>query len=395
MLSHHGLLFKRHMRGAVYELSFLSSLAASILSFFTGTLAVSLGLSDAFLGIIFAGTSLLSLVLFFLLPRYTHIYPLRTILIGSATLFTAGLIINAASNTIFAFMVSLLLSTASYGILLSILDMYVERGIDMGHPEGTVRGLYLAFANAAYIMGPFVGGLLIEMGGFPALFLGATVSIIPFLGIAYAHLPKVSPISRHVHTPLKAYFSHVFANHHLRTVYIVYFLLRIFFSVVGIYTAIYLVSHQAFTYWQAGLVITISLIPMVIFEIPVGKLLDTTWKHSTVGAVGFSLIAITSGIVPYINTNSIYIWALLFFCMRIGASLVEIVAETYFFHHIDSSNAAAVSVFRGMFPISSLVAPLCASFILYLFSFDGLFTLLAFACAAGALVSTHLTERAS
>jgi MFS family permease len=382
------------MRGALYELAFLSSLAASILTFFNGTYATSIGVSDASLGLIFGFTALVSLGSFIFLPKCTQRISLRSILTLATTIFTLGLLLNVFFDSITSFVISLTLQNASYGIMLSVLDMYVERGVDGAHREGDVRGLYLGFANSAYIVGPFLGGLLINMGGFPALFLGACAAIIPFFAIVFQRLP-VAPARHtagHLNQTVRTFIS-VIKNPHLSTVFSVYLILRMFFSIVGIYTAVYLVLYMGMTYWQAGLVIAVSLIPMVIFEIPVGRLLDRRWNHATVGFAGFVILSCTLGLIPYLNTSDLLPWMFLLFCMRIGAALVEIVAETYFFHHIGISNAEAVSVFRAMFPVSSMLAPIAATIVLITCGFTCLFAATAVLMLFGAYLSTKLTER--
>lgn len=392
MLTHRTLLFKKQMRGNVFELSFLLSAPASMLSFFLSPFVESQGVSLDLLGYIFSISSTGSLFSFLFLPQLLNKYRLRSVLFLVSIAYTAGLLSLMYSYDFTTLTLSLLVTTGTYGCILALLDMYVERGVDNDHTEGEVRGIYLGLQNAAYIISPLVGGLLITMGGYVAFFLGALLSMVPFLLIVITRLPQV--VTPHIHYSLKSSFSSIVTSSPLISVFSVYTLLRFFYVLTGIYISLFLLSQNGINYWLTGLIITISLIPQVIVEVPTGVLLGKNDVHEYIGVVGFGIMAITLGIMPYVATSSILVWILLLFAMRIGTSFVEIVSETYFFSHITHSNTPAISAFRAIGPISSIAAPLVGALAMSLFHFEGVFFLLTVLMLFGALASLRLTARA-
>jgi predicted MFS family arabinose efflux permease len=144
------------------------------------------------------------------------------------------------------------------------------------------------------------------------------------------------------------------------------------------------------------MLIAISLIPMVVVEVPVGHLLGNRdnahhWQHNHVGMAGFGILALTAALVPFVESNEFVVWALLLFTMRIGAALVEIVAETYFFS-IAGSDTEKAALFRALYPVSFIVGPLCASVAMSLAGYSALFFFLSCISLFGAYLASEFRD---
>ncbi len=63
-------------------------------------------------------------------------------------------------------------------------------------------------------------------------------------------------------------------------------------------------------------------------------------------------------------------WDSILFVTRIGASIIEVMCDTYFFKKVDSLNANIISFFRMSNPIAYIVAPLFAVIMLNFFSLE-------------------------
>ena len=59
-------------------------------------------------------------------------------------------------------------------------------------------------------------------------------------------------------------------------------------------------------------------------------------------------------------------WATILFISRIGASIVEVSTETYFFKHVKSTNAGYISLFRMTKNMAFLIVPAIAGFSIYI-----------------------------
>ena len=67
---------------------------------------------------------------------------------------------------------------------------------------------------------------------------------------------------------------------------------------------------------------------------------------------------------------------MLLFLTRIGASLVEMMSEAYFFKHVEAKSTDLISLFRNTRPISYLVAPIVAPVVILFGGMQGLWIVL-------------------
>jgi len=106
---------------------------------------------------------------------------------------------------------------------------------------------------------------------------------------------------------------------------------------------------------------------------PVGRLADTKFGEKEFLTFGFIFMAITVSILPLITSTNFWVWTLALFATRIGASIVEIMTETYFFKKIDGTDAHILSVFRNNKSIAWIIGPFIASVFLVFFDLKDIF----------------------
>lgn len=90
----------------------------------------------------------------------------------------------------------------------------------------------------------------------------------------------------------------------------------------------------------------------------------------------FIIIASTFAI-SFITTKSVYIWGLVLFLTRTGASIVETTGEVYFFTHTKEEDAYLLSIYRDMTPVAYIIAPMLATVVFMYAPFKYLFAILA------------------
>ena len=106
------------------------------------------------------------------------------------------------------------------------------------------------------------------------------------------------------------------------------------------------------------------MLPFVLFAIPLGKLADKKYGEKEIMIVGFIVTAAATIAISFITTSTWWIWALILFGTRVGASAVQVMTESYFFKHVENDNEVAVSIFRDANPLAYITAPLVATLIL-------------------------------
>jgi MFS family permease len=392
---HHHPIYKSRLRGTLYELNFLSSLCASISAFYFGTFGESLGITGLWLGSLFAIGSLVSIVAYIALPKIVRKIQVRPALIIFASLYVTGLYFTAFAYSFTSLLIPFIVTTISYGLAMSVLDMYVEVSTDIRHKQGSVRGTYLALSNLAYIVGPLTGGLLIQVGGFPFLFLASILFMIPFLGLVFYHMPELpikaqtalTEATHAVTQTIVGAYRELFSHDKIRTVFYLKLLSNLFTSTVSIFVTIYMIDVAGFSFATTGLLLAISLIPYVLIEIPVGKLVDGKFTEHWPAAIGFFIIALCISFVPIITDAGALVWAIILFVMRIGGSLIEISTESFFFKHLPAGNTEGISGFRALNPLSLVIAPILASVAIYFGGYNTLFTILSVLMLHGTYIS--------
>jgi MFS family permease len=148
-----------------------------------------------------------------------------------------------------------------------------------------------------------------------------------------------------------------------------------------IYTPIYLYAHLGFDWKEIGIMFTIMLLPFIFIQFPLGEYSDKTGERKML-MFGFLVISIATLSLFFITRHAIWIWALALFTTRVGAAIIEVMNDVYFFKHITRENDEFISIYRNTGPASYILAPLVASIVLlvapsfnYIFLVLGIFML--------------------
>ena len=271
-------------------------------------------------------------------------------------------------------------------------DVFLER-FSADKETGAIRGVFLTVLNLAILLGPLTTGIILKDDNYGGVFLISAIFLIPALFITVWKLRsfqdpvyRIAPYARVIKEVLLAKHP----NDEVRHAFLASLLLKFFYSWMVIYTPLYLHAYVGFNWSEIGVMLTIMLVPFVLFELPMGYLADTKVGEKKIMASGFFIMSLFTASLFFITAPSFYVWAALLFCTRIGASFVEITSESYFFKHVKSEDTETLSVFRDTGPIASIAAPLLASLLLLAFPMQYLFIILAFIMLLGLWVAGNI-----
>ena len=376
MHSKHVSLFGGKMRGSLYELNFLLNLAIAVIAFYLSVFASSIGIKEFYLGLMYSVGSALSILALTQVTKIIEFVSVKKALLLSSALYCVSLFLIAFSTTFTHLLLAYAIMSIALIYTVCILDMYVSENSEHNHNTGKVRGVFLAVSNIAYVVGPFIGGILVQIGGFSALYLAAAAFLMPFIAIVYERMPNIRSLS-HVHShSLKKSLLKVWRTPQLREVFIAQSTYRKFIATFNVYAALYLTQVAGLSFFELGIVLTFFIIPYVIVEFPLGKMLDSNWSERTPALIGFFIMALCASIIPSIATSVLAFWCIIFFILGIGGGLVELSLESYFFKHIHASNEEAVAAFRALYPMSYLLGPITGSVLFYWGGYELLFFIL-------------------
>jgi len=159
-----------------------------------------------------------------------------------------------------------------------------------------------------------------------------------------------------------------------------------------IYTPLYLHSHLGISWQSIGLIFTIMLLPFVIFERPAGLIADRRIGEQEMLIVGFAIMALATAAIGAYGGSSLAAWTALLFLSRIGASIVEVMSDTYFFKKVAADRVNVISLFRTTRPLAMATAPAAATIILSTATIETIFFVLAGLLMLGVAASAALKD---
>ena len=255
------------------------------------------------------------------------------------------------------------------------LDIFLE-AFTKNATTGVTRGVYFTIYNLGWLVSPFLAGEILNYYSFIPLFYICLILNVILLFLIYSRFKNFA--NHYAQRQFKIYntLARILRNKDLRKIFTISFLLQLFYAVEVVYGPIYLNQNIGLNWEQIGIIFTFMLIPFVIFEYPAGYLADKYWGEKEMLFVGLVLMAVSSIIMGYTTGLNLLFWGVILFLGRCGASLVEIMRETYFFKKVDVENIDIINSFRSTIPLAYLIAPIMAVVLAYYSQFNYLFIIL-------------------
>jgi MFS family permease len=279
-------------------------------------------------------------------------------------------------------------------LLYLTIDIFSENTIGENEGQtGQKRGLTLSLMAIASVFAPLAMGVIAGEGNerlahtyFAAAAVGVvfmSIVLVKFSRFADPVYPSVSP---------REMIRSLFVTRGIRGVIAAHFLLQFFFAWIVIYFPLYLATELGVPWDTLGLIIATGLLAYVFFEYPIGVLADRWWGEKEMMAAGFAILALSSASIGFLAAVGTVGWMLVMFVSRIGASLVEVTTESYFFKQVKSGDAPLISLFRLTRPAANLAGALAGSLVLLVVPFPLLFILLGIIMVPGIMLAAYLVD---
>ncbi len=282
---------------------------------------------------------------------------------------------------------ALVIHMASLGPLGFALDLFLERATDEFPTVGSVRGAFLTAGNMALVISPIIAGFILEIHSFSFMY-GLTLFVFCFFFLI--SLPMLEHYKDPVYSGISLRGIKKALTGSLSSVMYCQLILRIFFSWMAILLPLYLHQSLGFAWQEVGIILTCSLLPFVVFEAPVGFLIDRFFIVRPTVLCGFLILGGATALLAMQNTPTILLVISLLFISRIGAAMIEIGTEAYFFKQVQAKEEDAIMVFRIVQPFGYLCGTAIASALLLFMNLNDGFMLFGIAMIAGAVCSLHL-----
>lgn len=279
-------------------------------------------------------------------------------------------------------------------VLYFNLDVYMEKIADSaGSKTGSQRGLFLGIMALAGGIGPFIAGQLVGSwgGSFTPVYLFSACLLVPLIYVTINYLRIFEQIGYTIpQTPTtpRSFWN----SKDMRNVFFAHLFMRIFFTWMVIYTPLYLAEHAGFGWHEIGLIIFVAMMAYVLFEYPIGIIADRYIGEKEMMGIGFLVILIATVSMAYIPAGNLIAWIVLMFISRVGASLVEVTTEGYFFKKAHGAGTGAIGFFRILRPFSYVVGALIGSVVLLYVPFSMIFIVLGMLMLPGIYFASQLRD---
>ena len=316
---------------------------------------------EQLVGLIYTASSLCTIFALILAPYALRRFGDYRTSLWAITLYLLSLLGLAYTDSAVLILPIFVLAQVLIAVLYFNFDIFLER-YSKDVDTGKIRGLYMVLGSIAWLLPPLFSGRLVDAFDYDMVYLTAALTLAPTLFLTMRYLNHFKDMT-YTNESFWMTREEVLKNRDLFNILVVAFFLHFFFAWMIVYSPLYL-SSLGWSKSDIGLVFTIALTAFVIFPFPAGWLADKYIGEKELLAGGFVLMAASTVFLPYLGTLAapFWIWGIILFIGRAGASTVETMTEAYFFKKINASNASLVGYFRRTRPLAFAVAPFLASY---------------------------------
>lgn len=289
------------------------------------------------------------------------------------------------------FAIAFMVGFVARSIAFFNFDIFTEH-LSSDKETGSIRGTFLTALNFAFIIGPLISGMIVnnqsEIG---KSFIFGILLLIPVIFITLKYFSKFKDAEYKDYEFLGTVF-YIVKNNDLRNIFICNFLLFFFYSWMIIYTPVYLYETIGFHVDQVSTMIGIGLIPFLLLQYYLGKIADTKYGEKEILTIGFLIMGFATAFMTLAIPAIFFVWAIILFITRIGASMVESMVETYVFKKVNDKNLDVISLHRTVRPVAYIISPIVASIFLIFFDIQWIFVFLGIIMILGINFSLRIKD---
>lgn len=361
---------------SVYWAGFLLAIHLASVSYINSSL-LSQYVGSNVLDFMYIAGAVISMISLLLAPLFLRKYGSLLTILFFATfklLATFGLALADKTSLIIPFF---LINISTDSILYLCLDVNLEKETKSESTTGGKRGIFLTVQNFAWVLAPLALVFLATQKSFDKVYLLSGFALFVFLVTAILFFNNVREENK-IESKMLPALKQLAKGGDISRIIWSQLILNFFYSWMIIYMPLLLSQELGYSWDKIGIMFVIMLLPFVLLELPAGILSDKKIGEKEILIFGFLVMFLSTLAIPFLGYASLTIWALTLFATRVGASLVEISSESYFFKHVKDEDTGIMSVFRIVKPVSYMLAPLIAMPVMHFFSYSTSFYFLAF-----------------
>lgn len=348
----------------------------------------------AYTGLVIAGGALIALIFFPFQPQLVARFGAQKLALFFAIAEMISLLALATAPGVIAAVLLIAISISLQPFIYYELDLLLEATVAKEGTTGRVRALFLTAWNTGALAAPLIMGALLvsSNNAYGRVFLAAGALLVPFIVLFAARrlpegdAPKISQ--------MRDTFMCIMRDRDFAAVTFGHLFLYLFFIWAPFYIPAYLHIELGIPWSELGWMFSAMLIPYVLLQYPAGWISDRILGDKEIMFVGFLIAGGALASVGLLSSaSSIALVLFVLVLSRVGAALVEITTEGHFFRRVTEKDINSISIFRGIWPLANLIAPVVGSFILLFGNYQLLFLLTGgFVAIAGAITTLLIKD---
>lgn len=380
----------RNLLRTTYWAGFLLNSHVALISYVNSSFLAT-KIPESLIGMLYTASAILSVIGLFLVPHIIRRIGSRIVISGILFLNIVNLIAIIFSPTILVTAICFILYFALNTCLFLGLDILIEHWSENVN-QGSIRGMYLTIISLGFMTGPLIGGYILDRLGYTSLYGLAMILLVPIVFTVLVRIPNIVQThssKSNIFGLLQKFIKHP----DLGAVFLINFTLQFFYAWMVIYAPIYLHEHAHISWDTLGIMFTVMLSAFVLFQYAAGSLADRYHVEKHLMAFGLLIMGIATLFFAQAPQLTIVAITAILFATRVGASIVEVMTESYFFKRVNHADMGSIGFFRNTYPFAYILAPLIASIILKFAPIGKLFLILGIICIAAILITTGIKRR--
>ncbi len=356
----------------IFLASFFFSIHLALLSYLNSTV-LGMHASDTMVTITYTLSSALSLIFLIGAGNVVRKIGSSRFLAGSLAVSVVLLVLLGTINGNWWFLGIFILYFSLNTVIWYGADLVIEH-YTRESATGNVRGLYLTCNNAAWVLAPMAASLIATHVGFSGTYIAAAIAVL--VGVVLVQTTERIPVDTHL--PKMSFtesFRALAAHPYARRIVTLYFVIQFFFAWMVLYMTPYL-SSLGFSLGTIGIILSVMLLPFVLFQYFTGKIADRLNNERTLIVIGFLIAGVATLLLALPISPTAAVFAGILFLTRVGASIIEVACESAFFKSVTEHDTALISTLRMTLPLAYIIAPLLGALILSFTSVPNLYFIL-------------------
>lgn len=282
------------------------------------------------------------------------------LILKSAALFGVFLFANNVLGTVLA--VFFLFA----GPLMWVgMDILVEDSSE-NRVTGSIRGKHLSIMNFGWFLAPFLASIIIGNFGFGAIYLVSSFLVTAVILILSRYTVfKKDGFQKNI--SIKRILKRIQGRPEISRIYYISFILEFFYAAMIIYSPLYLIS-QGFDWGQIGKIFTAMLVPFFVIQYPIGVLADKKSGEKEMIGLALAIMSASVFFLYFLPGAGIIYWVLVLVMTRIGAAVVEVLRDSYFYKQIGRRDVDLIDFFRTTRSLAFIAVSLIFGFLTFFIS---------------------------